>query len=74
MINEDFYSKMQLNVLYLTDISSPVFCIVLKNMNVLNINILSWFYKILCQVLFYPGIVFNALGINMQKLRKGGIY
>lgn len=74
MINGDFYSRMQLNVLYLTDIPSPVFCIILKNMKVLNINILSWFYKQLCQVLFCLGVLFNALGINIQKLRKGGIY
>lgn len=74
MINEDFYPRIQSNVLYLTDVSSLVFCIILKNMNVLNINILSWFYKRLYQFLFCPGILSIALGINIQKLRRGGIY
>lgn len=74
MINECFYPTIQLNVLYLTDVSSPVFCIILKNMNVLNINILSWFCKRLYQFLFYPGILSIASGINIQNLRKGAIY
>lgn len=74
MINEDFYLTIQLNVLYLTDVSSPVFCIILKNMNVLNSNILSWFCKRLYQFLFYPGILSIALDINIQNLRKGAIY